>query len=117
MTKLTQPKGSVIHEIEIDTISKILGIDKEKIDVIKNDLVLDSLEVLIESESGKYFNSTESSGEVISWTLNEDVMTVLTTDGTFVLESVGLQSSTGASYIGTSTNLGGGYLFRPGCFK
>ena len=113
MSKLTQPKGSVIHEIEIDTISKILGIDKSRIDVCSEGLLLSTLNVLIEPVSGKYFDCTEATGSLISFEVNGSVLNCTTSDGTFVLESVGLQSSTGASYIGTSTNLGGGGVFIP----
>ena len=111
MAKLTQPSGSVIHDIEKNTISKILGIDVEKIEIVSTGLSVDNFSVLIEPVSGKYFDCTESLGQVISFDVSGDVLVLNTTENNYELNSLSLQSSAGASYIGTSTNLGGGGIY------
>ena len=52
MSKLTQPKGSVIHEIEIDTISKILGIPHERINICEIGLDVSNIDILINRGGG-----------------------------------------------------------------
>ena len=100
---IIQPKGSVIHDIEINTISKILGIEKERIAVVRDGLVLNSYDVLIEPVSGKYFDCSGKNITVESWEISGNSLVL---NGSAVLDSLSLQSSTGASYIGTSTNGG-----------
>lgn len=87
MQKLTQPKGAVAIETNKQSIARIFGIKKEKVEYTSVGLVIENYSVLYEPVSELIFFVGTSTGTIISYSVDVDKLNVQTSSGSFVLDS------------------------------
>lgn len=101
--KLTQPKGSVSKQLNIQTISRICGCNENEVSYIYNQLDIFNIKYLYDPISEKICISN-GSGLVLSYTVSENSIMVITTIQTYyfpILDvAVNINSVDGLTKIG-----------------
>ncbi|WPJ50488.1 hypothetical protein RCIP0023_00446 [Klebsiella phage RCIP0023] len=100
-TDLTQAKGSSAIHTSKTSISLIYGISPENIQYLSNKHEIASTTlVLYDSKTTTCWNVGTATGTPISWSINNEVLELITSSGTFSLQIATLGSKTGFDLIG-----------------
>lgn len=98
--KLTQPKGSVSKETNKESIARIFGIEKSSVGYISTSVLIDPYTILYDESTETCWYRGSATGSAISWSINNEILSLLTSSGTFNLQTANLGSITGFDLIG-----------------
>lgn len=112
MVQLTQPKGMVSKETNKEGIARVFGLKKREVGYLSTSTAVDSYTILYDEDTQSCWYRGTATGTPSSWTMTGDVMTLVTSAGTFNLSIADLRknlastsATKGASLVGLS--LGG----------
>lgn len=104
MSNLMQPKGAVAKDVNCQSIARALGIKFTDVGYIEINQPIDSYIVLYDPVSEQYFFRGTATGNVNTWSVANDQLTLATTVNNYTLGMASilksLNSPSGASQIG-----------------
>lgn len=108
MVQLTQPKGAVSKETNKEAIARVYGLKKYQVGYITTSEVISTYTILFDPASQTCWYRGTATGTPTSWTISGDILTLVTSAGTFSLSKAStldsfktaLSSTTGSTLIG-----------------
>lgn len=86
---LIQPTGSVSIKTNIQSISRVLGIDESKINYVTLSIIVDNFVVLYEKTSQQTFLVGSAKGTLLSYNINSDnTLSIVTNIGNYILSPI-----------------------------
>lgn len=105
--QFSQPGGSVSKDVNKQSIARVFSKKKSDISYLKVGSSVNGYAVLFEPTTQTCWFRGTATGNTVSWTINNDVMTLVTSGGSFTLnkaqvwDSVTLSGGNATSLIGT----------------
>ena len=106
MAQLTQPKGMVSKETNKEAIARVFGLKKRQVGYLSTSTAVDSYTILYDEDTQTCWYKGSATGTPASWSISGEVLTLVTTTGTFTLGKASVYnniiediSSSGASMI------------------
>lgn len=100
---LIQPKGSVAKETNKQSIARTLGINQSAVEYISTDVTIDDYTVLYDASTQTSWFRGSATGTPVSWVVSDDVLTLVTENGSFDLTIADLRKNLGSTSLpGTS---------------
>lgn len=100
MVQLTQPKGMVSKETNKEAIARVFGLKKRQVGYLSTSTAVDSYVILFEESTQTCWYKGSATGTPVSWSISGEVLTLVTTSGTFTLSKAGYNTTKGSSFIG-----------------
>ncbi|AUV59232.1 colanic acid degradation [Klebsiella phage vB_KpnM_KpS110] len=83
--QFSQPGGSVSKDVNKQSIARTLGIKTSEVAYLKVGVSIAGVKTLFDSSSQLAFRNVNSTGNVVSWSVQNNVLTLVTTTGNFTL--------------------------------
>lgn len=100
MVQLTQPKGMVSKETNKEAIARVFGLKKRQVGYLSTTTAVDSYTILYDEDTQTCWYRGSATGTPSSWSINNEVLVLITSSGTFSLQIATLGSRTGFDLIG-----------------
>lgn len=96
----TQPTGPVAKQTNKQAIARVLGIKQSAVGYLSTEATIDAYSILYDTATQTSWFRGNAIGTPTSWSITNDVMTLVTNSGTYILPSAQLSSPYGSSIIG-----------------
>lgn len=85
MPQITQAKGMVSTETNKEAIARVFGVRKRQVGYLSTTSAIDSYTILYDEDTQTCWFRDIATGTPVSWTINEDILTLVTNTGTYSL--------------------------------
>lgn len=109
----TQPTGPVAKRVNKQTIARMFGLKNSQVGYLSTDTPIDSYDVLFDKETQTCWFRGTTAGTPISWSISNEVLALVTADGTFELQLAHFNSKTGFDLIGQVSSYANLKLITP----
>lgn len=101
----TQPTGPVAKQVNKQAIARVNGIKQSAVGILSTDALIDSYTVLYDTATQTSWFRGEATGTPVSWSIVDEVMTLVTSAGTFSLSLAALRQNLSSNKEGLGISL------------
>lgn len=112
-TQFNQPQGSTSRETNKEAIARIFGLKKSQVGYLSTTTPIDSYVILFDKETQTCWYRGTATGTPTSWSISNEILLLVTVDGTFELQIAHFNSKTGFDLIGQVSSYANLKLITP----
>lgn len=112
-TQFNQSQGSTSRETNKEAIARIFGLKKSQVGYLSTTTPIDSYVILFDKETQTYWYRGTATGTPTSWSISNEILLLVTVDGTFELQLAHFNSKTGFDLIGQVSSYANLKLITP----
>ena len=101
----TQPTGPVAKQTNKQAIARVCGVKQAKVSYLSTEAPVDSFSILYDPVTQTLWSRGSATGTPVSWTVSSGSLTLVTENGSFILQSANLKDMLASPYSSYGADL------------